>query len=121
MSRDMDLVRSILLWAEAHDAEKLHRVPVTMEGYEEAVVARHVKMMKEAGLVKANILEVPEQGIVQGARITEITWEGYEFISAARNDTIWQRAKERIQERGIDLTLDGLKVALAAVRAASGG
>jgi len=37
------------------------------------------------------------------------TWAGHEFLDAARNDTIWHKAGERIKKSGVDVTLSLLK------------
>ncbi|MFZ1073703.1 MAG: DUF2513 domain-containing protein [Verrucomicrobiia bacterium] len=37
------------------------------------------------------------------------TWDGHEFLDAARNDTIWRKAGEQIKKSGVDVTLSLLK------------
>jgi hypothetical protein len=34
-----------------------------------------------------------------------LTWEGHDFIAAARNDTIWSHAKEKAKSVGGSLSL----------------
>ena len=35
-----------------------------------------------------------------GARLT---WEGYEFLDAANNDIIWNKAKDTVKSKGMSL------------------
>jgi len=41
------------------------------------------------------------------------TWAGHEFLDAARNDTIWHKAGERIKKSGVGVTLSLLKEILS--------
>ena len=43
-----------------------------------------------------------------------LTWQGHEFLDAARNDTIWRKAKKKVLETTGGLAFDVLKAALLA-------
>jgi hypothetical protein len=36
--------------------------------------------------------------------ILRLTWQGHDFLDAARNDTIWSKAKEKFLKPGISWT-----------------
>jgi len=38
-----------------------------------------------------------------------LTWAGHEFLDAARNETVWKKASERIKKSGVDVTISLLK------------
>jgi len=44
-----------------------------------------------------------------------LTYGGHEFLDAARNDTVWEKAKTAVVKSTGVLTLEGLKVALPMV------
>ena len=111
MRRDMDLVRQILLKMEAmptsggwHD--------IHIEGHSEEEIVYHVQLMHEAGLIEAIDLS-SHDGIAW--RPKRITYVGHEFLDAARNDGVWNKAKDRVITATGSLTLEGLKTALAEV------
>ena len=97
MKRDMDLVRKILItledddWYLSFSAGNLPKI----EDYREKQIEYHMRIMAQAGL-----LHVESYAIESGSSADPITiksyslsWEGHEFLAAARNDTFWKRAK----------------------------
>jgi hypothetical protein len=99
MQRDMDLVRKILITVESSDEEALRLQPLAIEGYEAPLIARHVEIMEEAGLVDAHVMRaagVPPYA----ARVFRLTWAGHDFLEATRNDTVWAKTKQFIKEKG---------------------
>jgi Hypothetical protein (DUF2513) len=97
MKRDLDLVRKILFAMEEDeyqtsiDAERLPKI----EGYNEIQILYHVNLMAQAGLIHIDKIEIPT---MQDQKFEynsySISWNGHEFIDAARNDTFWKRAKD---------------------------
>jgi hypothetical protein len=55
-------------------------------------------------------------GGVLGINITGITWEGYEFIGAASDETLWAKAKSSVLKHGSSITFDLLLEWLKAER-----
>lgn len=90
MKRDMDLIRQILLDVEAKE-DMLPR-PFHVEGYPKEQVSYHVILLGEAGLIEARHMST-QQDVVPTAYPVRLTWEGHEFLGAAKNDTAWQKAK----------------------------
>lgn len=105
MRRDMDLIRTLLL-----RLEELHQTIGTIhfdfddddlrfEGYDPIIVALHIKLMAEGGLIEA---KVTGQG---AAMFNSITWAGSDFLDSVRDDQIWRRTKEGLNQAG-GFTLD---------------
>lgn len=96
MRRDMDLIRQILLEIEEHsgNAENLY-----IKGYSHEQIAYHVYLLHDAGLVKAKILY--GMGSVNPVSYTvfSMTWMGHEFLDACRDEGIWQKMKEIVEEQ----------------------
>lgn len=97
MKRDMELVRAILLALEARD----HFSPSTaieIEGYEEHEVGYHSLLILEAGLAEGD--ETTTRGSGPTALLIRPTWEGHEFLDAAREPSVWGQAKDVVRKAG---------------------
>jgi hypothetical protein len=97
MKRDMDMVRQLLLDAEAHD----NKPPFLATDEPNAVY--HISLLNEAGLMNA-IIRKNEYGLPGDAVIMGLTWAGHDFLAAARDDTIWKKAKDVMLKPGISWT-----------------
>jgi hypothetical protein len=108
MKRDMDLIRVILL-----EIEKLpedwgsHNIEIETVTPEE--ITYHVRLLAQAGLIEAEDFSTFSGPSWQPKRLT---WNGHEFLDAARSDTVWQKAKEIVISGTGTLTLEALKIAL---------
>lgn len=110
MKRDMDLVRKILLAMEEHEHGFAPR-QIDIEGYSGEQIAYHAYLMDEAGLIKAANTTHMGSSSPEGMP-GEMTWEGHEFLDAARSDTIWNKAKQKIKETGGSVTISTLTALL---------
>jgi hypothetical protein len=99
MTRDMELVRSILLLVESSD------VPPSMDDVlgqlperKSEEVAYHLKMMIE----QVGFLNAISVGAIEGDSWIdlELTWSGHEFLEAVRDPEVWRRTKEGAQKAG---------------------
>ncbi len=97
MKRDMDLIRKILFEIEQRPPLKGRFVPVELEGYTEDVINYHVMLLDEAGLIKAQNLTSHSGGLYVPVRLT---WQGHEFLDAARDDTRWNKTKDTMTKAG---------------------
>ena len=105
MKRDMDLIRKILLAAEALPYAGDFQ---SLDGVEEEQFITHTLWLKQAGLVEAVGMagsgSDAKFAIVQG-----LTWQGTEFVAAMQDETLWAKAKERFMKPGMSFTLDLVK------------
>lgn len=105
MQRNMDLIRAILMEAEATPANK-HIGDVHPEGSTSEEIAEHVDMMIDGGLIEGTLLPSGMGGArIAGFRIKKVTWRGREFLDAIRNDEVWQQTKDRIAAKGDSVPL----------------
>jgi hypothetical protein len=107
MKRDMELVREVLLKVEEIPFDGAFH-DIAVDGRSPNEIAYQVMLLHEAGLVEAMDLGV-------GWKPVRLTYSGHEFLDAARNDSIWEKAKTAVVESTGVLTLEGLKVALPMV------
>jgi Hypothetical protein (DUF2513) len=68
---------------------------VEVEGYTKDEVAYHAELAEEAGLIKARFLKPTNEFAVE-----RLTYEGHEFLDAARSDKMWNKARDCAEERG---------------------
>jgi DNA-binding transcriptional ArsR family regulator len=97
----MDLIRKILFHVEEHD-----NLQFNFGAYDEQTVSYHVRLLAEAGLLHAAALTTLDGTIVlQETGRTGLTWEGYEFLDAARDESRWNEAKSIVREKAGSITV----------------
>jgi hypothetical protein len=102
MRRDMDLVREILRQIEAWpEAQGLIDFDLPDRSPEEVIY--HVEIMAKAGLIEAQDASTLARNYW---RAKKLTWKGHEFLEAARNDTIWKKAKTQLTEKVGGMSFD---------------
>lgn len=114
MKRDMDLVRDLLLRLEAIELPVGASTHITgkepglaVDGYSSEQIEYHLILLRDAGLVRT----AGSQPAV-GIGFTGLTWEGHDFLDAARNETVWQSTKKTILEKGGGMALEVVKAVL---------
>jgi hypothetical protein len=94
MKRDLDLVRLILLEVEKND-NPVRPITVEAEGYSPDEISYHVMLLEQAGYLTANNSS-HLRGISYAPK--SLTWDGHEFLDAARNKTVWAQVKAKLKD-----------------------
>lgn len=89
MKRDMELIRRLLMSVEGEEPTP------DLTGYTEEQRVYHMALLIEAGLLDGTV-RTNSIGYPDGYRVRKLTWAGHEFLDAARDDTIWRKAKTEI-------------------------
>ena len=114
MKRDLDLVRKILLACEEEPGTWAPE-EFKFDGYTKEQIGFHLHLMGQAGLLRT-------QDFANGGSLSAIpiamTWEGYEFLEAARNEGNWQKVKAAAQTSG-GFVLSAMKEVLLKLAAAA--
>lgn len=97
MKRNMDLVRDLLLIIERNDDSKELNVP---NDWDREEVAYHLKILDQAGFVKNNTKWADNKPMWMFA---SLTWDGHEFLDSIKNNSIWDKTKEGIKNKGFEL------------------
>ena len=105
MKRDMDLVRAILFALEDAPFDG-DLISLTFSEHSQNEVSYHVMLLHQAGLIHAFDTSTAESIDWQPMYLT---WEGHEFLEAAKDDTRWNRAKNHFKEKGVPMVFDVLK------------
>jgi Hypothetical protein (DUF2513) len=121
-ARYMDLCREILRQIE--ESPESASPTVKVDGHSPEEISYHVKLLGEADLVEVGFAdgrfndEEPDGSVrTRFQKVyspVSLTWQGHEFLDAARDDTIWQRGKERVLKVAGGLAFDLLFAALKA-------
>ncbi|MGA2140057.1 MAG: DUF2513 domain-containing protein [Verrucomicrobiia bacterium] len=100
----MDLIRLLLIHYEGEEKPDL-------SGYTRDQLNYHRNLLLEAGLAHGKALG----GLagISEVNITRLTWEGHEFLDAARNPTIWKKVLAASLTLGGGLTMPLAKALMA--------
>lgn len=105
MKRDMELIREILLAIEANGSTQ-GTIDLQIPGRDSETVSYHVKLLAQAGLVDATDLSTMH-GFEWAPR--SLTRTGHEFLDAARNDTVWQKAMAKLKGQAASVPFEVVK------------
>jgi Hypothetical protein (DUF2513) len=108
MQRDMDIIRDLLLWVESG---RSHELPPAASREQ---LAYHAQLLIDAGLAEGSVHYAGRRGtrVPDAFHIERLTWAGHDFLDAARDDTVWGHAKEKILKPGASWTFELLKETL---------
>src|SRR5690554_6297178 len=94
----MDLVRKLLTMIESQNDNNTELV--IPEELDRDMVAHHLELMGQAGLVKNKITYADD---IPYWIFTNLTWNGHELLDSIRNESVWAKMKEGIKEKGLEL------------------
>lgn len=121
MKRDMELVRKILFYVEDNyvAGQKWLR-DIDIEGYDYPVILEHVVLAYENGLIQ-DIKDVSTLGGIS-YWIGNLSNAGYDFLDKIRSDTVWNKTKTAIKEKGLPMVTGTIStIANAFISAAAEG
>ncbi len=99
MKRDPDLIRKILLTLESNQnpEEVMTAKRLKLDDWGEDEINYNLLLLLEAGYIKGKDSSSDNRTIVF---VTRLTWEGHEFLDAARDDGRWEKAKSAMSKVG---------------------
>jgi hypothetical protein len=91
MQRHMDLIQKILDQTE----QRTERVPqpIEIDGYSELIVGQHVELLFDAGYLHGIPYELSTHDY-KHVEISDLTWEGHEFLGVLRSEHGWGKIKK---------------------------
>lgn len=103
----MELIRKILFTIESQYVDvAIYNLKV--EGVDVKTVAYHCNLLHQAGLLKTfkgNYADGELYSFCVGA----LTWEGHEYLDKIRSDTVWNKTKTVIKDKGLPLVIETVK------------
>ncbi|NHE57940.1 DUF2513 domain-containing protein [Cyclobacterium plantarum] len=103
MKRDLELIKKILLELEKDQS------PFDWKSFEYAdkiSYCYHIKLLWQADLIEA--IDMSSKGNPDWAPIC-LTWQGHEFLEAAKNDKAWDKVKSTTISEGVSMPFSVLK------------
>lgn len=115
MRLNPDCMRAVLLVLEDSDYGKtVYQKDLYSQlenEYSHEDIDYSISKLKEAGFINARIKSY-DNGQSPIIYIDDITYEGHQFLSSIRSNTIWEKVKEKLTDKGIDSVLAFSKIAL---------
>ena len=103
MKRDIDFIRDALLEIE-ENCEPMQYYPISLvmgnKGYDNAYAFNQLLLMEEAGLFGKTDKNLSGSFCCMG-----LSNYGYDFLETIRNDTVWKKTKNEIQEKKLPRTI----------------
>ncbi|MDR2757615.1 MAG: DUF2513 domain-containing protein [Planctomycetaceae bacterium] len=102
MKRDNDLIRDILLFVEQHgDNNNVLTLSVrdffkSSPNVTQNILDNHIELLTERKFLKAE----PHQ---LGWFVLGLTWDGHDFLSNAKDQTIWSKSKQLAGHLSFDI------------------
>ena len=107
MIKNWTIIRDILLRLEATGTPNTALNANQFAEYTEQEVAYNMRLLCEAGYIKANILESKSgDGHIAAALARSLTNSGHDLLDTIRNDTVWVKIQDTFKSKGIDMTFD---------------
>jgi hypothetical protein len=107
----MVLIRSILLRLAQYEHGFAGEVDLQFDGSSEEQVAFHIHLLGQAGLLKTeentNLVDASPSAIP-----LFITWDGYEFLDAAADPSVWSKTLAQIGPAVKSVSFSVLKLVL---------
>jgi len=117
MKRDMELIRTLILMLE-NSSSDLYTCTISLEGFSNVQIEYHTYLLLDAGLADGQRMDINDGmgGLRPSTKfLRNLTWEGHEFADASRNDSIWNKAMERVKEKGDTIPIGVLTMLLTSL------
>lgn len=95
MKLDLTLVRALLMHVDRQPRGD-NFVDLLVAGYDVETISDHIRLLDRLGYVAARAVQTPQKEVWKSVTITS---KGADFLTRARGDVAWQRAKELIEGR----------------------
>lgn len=119
MQRDINLVRAILIEVEQQESIDVQG-EIHVSNYSQDVINYHIYIMEQGGLLSGTALKNQSSIIPRFVGVC-LTWQGHEFLDAARDETRWKKAINMVQNHGNSVTIGVLIQLLSSLMKSSFG
>src|SRR5207302_1824806 len=84
---------------------------IAIDGYSEEEIGYHCYLICDAGLA-AGVSDTNLDSTSPRVLISHLNWQGHEFIDAARDDTVWNKAKDTVKKSVKTASIEVMKQVL---------
>ena len=107
MTRNWEIIREILLRLESTNTPNAYVNANSFDGLPEQEVAYNMRLLSEAGYIEAKITSSSSgDGKIDVALANRLTNVGHDLLDTMRNESVWNKVKEKFTSNGIDMTFD---------------
>jgi hypothetical protein len=107
MIRNWEIIREILLRLESTNTPNANVNANSFDGLPEQEVAYNMRLLSEAGYIEARILSSSSgDGKINAALALRLTNAGHDLLDTIRNESVWNKVKEKFTSNGLDMTFD---------------
>jgi len=108
----MELIRKIILCLE--ESNTSWQKKLQDEGYTLEQIGYHSYLLIDGGFAEGNSNRT-FNATYPLVHLNNLTWQGHEFADASRNDSIWNKAMERVKEKGDTIPIGVLTMLLTSL------
>lgn len=113
MLRDMEVIRKILFAIEEQFVD-VAIYDLQIDGYDNKTVAYHCNLLYQAGLIKDYKAQYAENELYSFG-VSALTWEGHDYLDKIRSETVWNKTKSVISEKGLPFMIETVREVASAV------
>lgn len=107
MVKNWDIIRAILLRLESSETANMTLNANDFLGHDEQEVAYNMRLLNDAGYIKAKILESSSgDGRIGVALARHLTNKGHELLDTIRAESVWGKVKDTFKSKGVEMTFD---------------
>lgn len=107
MTRDLELIKQILLHFE-NKTDWKHEKNFEIEGYDSNLVAYHLQLIYEAGLINGEAI-TSNTGRIYDVIPFRLTWQGHEFLDNIKDQSRWTKIKKLVISKGGNFSIELIK------------
>lgn len=108
MTRNLDLIRYILLTIENSTDRVMYIEDFAAEDFTPDVVSYHIGLLLECSYINAVKMGGLGQKYAQ-YKVWGLTSHGHDYLDAIKNDTVWSRTKNAIKDFGSSVSFEIIK------------
>ncbi|MHB1246758.1 MAG: DUF2513 domain-containing protein [Sulfuriferula sp.] len=107
MTRNWEIIREILLRLESTSTPNANVDANSFDRLPEQEVAYNMRLLSEAGYIEAIIMSSSSgDGKINAALALRLTNPGHDLLDTIRNQSVWNKVKEKFTSNGLDMTFD---------------
>jgi hypothetical protein len=88
VEKDFELIKKILIEIESFSDDQYRNIKI--EGFTKQKIDYHMYLLEQKNLIEAQNWK---NTACDDWKVSKLTWAGQDFLAAAKNETVWKKAK----------------------------
>ncbi len=102
MKRNFEIIRDILLKIE----ENKDDICTSLTEANKVEYIYHIDLLINKRLIEGRVLKLYDG---DRCKVDSLTWEGHDFLDAVRSNSIWDKTKNILKEKGLGMSFEIIK------------